>query len=132
MQVKFSEVGVNEHFTFSDDTTGWIGDCIKISQRRYAICTTHYPIIVRTRYTARLCDVDNTCACTEPRPLTFNELSIGSIFIIGSTWYAQVDNEHKYCKLDNVHYSNFHDSRLFAISSTQIVVATPDYVQSAQ
>ena len=132
MIIKFSEVGINEHFCFADDDYGWIGDCIKISPQRYALCTTNKPIIVRTRYATRLCKVDNTCACTEPRQLTFNDLSIGAIFIIGSTWYAQVDNEHKYCKLDNMHYCNFYDSRLFTISSINIVVSTPDYVRSAQ
>ncbi len=132
MLVKFSEVGINEHFCFADDDYGWIGDCIKISPQRYALCTTHKPVIVRTLYATRLCKVDNSCTCTEPRPLTFNDLSIGSIFQFSSTWSKSADHKRIYDKVDKLHYRKMFSWDKIPIINTNIVVATPDYVQYAQ
>ncbi len=129
MIIKFSEVGINEQFTFVSQYPSLCITGIKISTRKYTMDNGTICTIGDSKFP---CEVDNICACTEPRQLTFNDLSIGSIFIIGGTWYAQVDNEHKYCKLDNMHYCNFYDSRLFTISSINIVVSTPDYVHNAQ
>ena len=129
MIIPFKQVGINERFTFVSQYRELCTSGIKISARKYVMDNGTKCTIGDSKFP---CDVDNSCVCTEPRPLTFNDLSIGSIFIISSTWYAQVDNEHKYCKLDNMHYCNFYDSRLFTISSINIVVATPDYVQYAQ
>ena len=132
MIIKFSEVGINEHFCFADDDYGWIGDCIKISPQRYALCTTHKSIIVRTRYAARLCKVDNSYACTEPRPLTFNDLSIGAIFQFGTLFDNDASIEDKLCKLDNMHYTNFYSDYNARVKSIRDIVCTPDNVQSAQ
>lgn len=130
MIIPFKSVGVNERFTFVSQYPELCTSGIKISKRKYiwdsngAVCTigdSNFP-----------CDVDNSCTCTEPRPLTFNDLSIGSIFQFGSVWYSAADREHVYRKLDNVHYRRLSDCDECDISLTSGKVCTADYVHSAQ
>lgn len=125
MIIPFRSVGVGECFTFSDDTSLWIGYCRKIDAEHYALCTNEN-IVVHTLLTEKVCIVDNSCACTEPRQLTFDDLSIGDIFQFGCTWYAQADLEHKYVKLCNMYYTNFYSDNKYKVGSTDIVVCTPD------
>jgi hypothetical protein len=129
MQVKFSEVGVNEHFTFVSQYPSLCISGIKISTRKYAMDNGTICTIGDSKFP---CDVDNTCTCDNPRPLTFNDLSIGAIFQFDCTWNKKVDHTHIYHKIDNMHYRKMFSWDKTPISSTDTVVCTPDYVQSAQ
>lgn len=126
MIIKFSEVGVNEHFTFVSQYPSLCISGTKISKRKYVMDNGTICTIGDSKFP---CDVDNTCA---PRPLTFDDLSIGSIFQFSSVWYSAADIEHTYCKVDNMHYANFYDGKLHDISLTSGKVCTADYVHSAQ
>ena len=127
MIVKFSEVGVNERFAFA---TKYPEYGIKISAKR---CIVDGETRIRhIRYTTLPCEVDNTCTCTEPRQLTFNDLSIGSIFQFGSTFKTYKEKGRLFVKLDNMHYrqyANRHDKIELQITGGSIVVCTHHYAQ---
>ncbi len=129
MIIPFKRVGINEQFTFVSQYPSLCISGIKISTRKYAMDNGTICTIGDSKFP---CKVDNSCTCTEPRPLTFNDLSIGSIFQFSSTWDKSADHKRIYDKVDKLHYRKMFSWDKTPVRSVQAIVATPDYVQYAQ
>lgn len=129
MIIKFSEVGINEKFTFVSQYPALCISGIKISPRKYAMDNGTVCTIGDSKFP---CDVDNTCTCDKPRPLTFNDLSIGSIFQFGFVYRLWEKQTVLYIKLDNVRYRRLSASIPAQISDVNCTVCTVYNMQVAQ
>ena len=129
MQIKFSEVGINEHFTFISQYPSLCISGTKISKRKYVTDNGTICTIGDSKFP---CEVDNTCACTEPRSLTFHDLSIGSIFQFGLVYRLWEKETILYIKLDNMHYRRLSNNREVHILDEYCTVCTVYNMQIAQ
>ena len=129
MIIPFKSVGVNECFTFVSQYPALCISGIKISTRKYAMDNGTICTIGDSKFP---CEVDNTCTCTEPRPLTFHDLSVGAIFQFGLVYRLWESVTVLYIKLDNMHYRRLSASIPAHITDANCTVCTVYNMQVAQ